>query len=331
MYATCLFCDARFRANEEIEAMPVGRRLAFDLARGRLWVVCSRCQQWNLAPLDERWEAIEACERLFRATRVRVSTDNVGLARLPGGTDLVRIGQPLRPEFAAWRYGERFARRRRQALALGAVGAVGAAAAAPVALAGVTMLGAVAFGTFMGPTIAPWISLSYTAAKEYLTLDRVVARVGTDSGAVRVRVRDLRESAVETDASGHLALHVTHDRGRSTATGAIAARSLGVLLAGTNALGANRRQVAEAVTRVGEAGGADAYLDIASRLSLRSGGRFLGKLRPVGAFNLTLVERLGLEMALHEESERRVLEGELAHLSAAWAHAEEIAEIADGL
>jgi hypothetical protein len=63
MYATCLFCDARFRANDEVEAMPLGRRLAFDAAKGRLWVVCARCQQWNLAPLDERWEAIEESER----------------------------------------------------------------------------------------------------------------------------------------------------------------------------------------------------------------------------------------------------------------------------
>jgi hypothetical protein len=307
--------------------MPLGRRLAFDAERGRLWVVCARCQQWNLAPLDERWEAIEACERLFRDSRIRVSTDNIGLARLPGGTDLVRIGRPLRPEFAAWRYGERFARRRRQALVAAGVGAVGATAAAPVALAGVTFLGAIVVGSW----VAPWLSLPYAAAKEWALADRVVARVATDTGQAIVRVRHLRESGVEADGSGGLTLLVAHDGGRAEATGATAARSLGVLLARTNAFGGSARQVAEAVGRVTGAGGADGYLGAASRLTLRSGGRFLGKLRPVGAFNLTLVERLGLEMALHEESERRVLEGELAHLSAAWTTAEEIAEIADGL
>lgn len=31
---------------------------------------------------EERWEAVETCERLFRDTRVRVSTEHVGLARL---------------------------------------------------------------------------------------------------------------------------------------------------------------------------------------------------------------------------------------------------------
>jgi hypothetical protein len=40
---------------------------------------------------------------------------------------------------------------------------------------------------------------------------------------------------------------------------------------------------------------------------------------------------LALEMALHEESERRALQGELAGLEAAWREAEEIAQIADSL
>lgn len=48
----------------------------------------------------------ETCERLFRATRIRTSTENVGLARHTEGLELVRIGEPLRPEFAAWRYGD---------------------------------------------------------------------------------------------------------------------------------------------------------------------------------------------------------------------------------
>jgi hypothetical protein len=41
--------------------------------------------------------------------------------------------------------------------------------------------------------------------------------------------------------------------------------------------------------------------------------------------------RLALEMATHEESERRAMEGELALLEAAWRQAEEIAKIADNL
>ena len=41
--------------------------------------------------------------------------------------------------------------------------------------------------------------------------------------------------------------------------------------------------------------------------------------------------RLALEMALHEEDERRALEGELWQLEQAWREAEEIAGIADNL
>ena len=41
--------------------------------------------------------------------------------------------------------------------------------------------------------------------------------------------------------------------------------------------------------------------------------------------------RLAVEMALHEEQERRALEGELWLLERAWKEAEEIAEISDSL
>ncbi len=30
-----------------------------------------RCLRWNLSPLEERWEAIEQCERLFGDTQLR--------------------------------------------------------------------------------------------------------------------------------------------------------------------------------------------------------------------------------------------------------------------
>lgn len=103
MYSTCLFCSRPLGENGILEMFPTGTRLAFDPARGRLWVVCRKCERWNLSPLEERWEAIEDAERLFRGTRTRVSTENIGLARLEGGLELVRIGKPMRPEFAAWR------------------------------------------------------------------------------------------------------------------------------------------------------------------------------------------------------------------------------------
>ena len=124
MYSTCLYCNSTLGRNEVVERFPVGRRLAFDAARGRLWAVCPACARWNLTPVEERWEAIESCERLFRDTRLRASTDNIGLARVREGLELVRLGQPQRPEFAAWRYGREFARRRRRSIAFTGVGIV---------------------------------------------------------------------------------------------------------------------------------------------------------------------------------------------------------------
>lgn len=48
-------------------------------------------------------------------------------------------------------------------------------------------------------------------------------------------------------------------------------------------------------------------------------------------FRLPRVQRLALEMALHESSEQHALDAELASLERAWREAEEIAAIADNL
>ena len=136
MYTACLFCNSHLGTNDVLPTFPVGHRLAFDVDKGRLWVVCRACGRWNLTPLEERWEAIEECERLFAATPLRASTEHIGLAKLPEGLELVRIGRPGRPEFAAWRYGDVFGRRRtRMLISLGAVVAVGGVAFATGAFA----------------------------------------------------------------------------------------------------------------------------------------------------------------------------------------------------
>src|SRR3712207_1886227 len=135
MYHHCLFCQSDLGSNEAVEHFPIGRRLAFDAAKGRLWVVCSQCTRWNLTPVEERWEAIEECERLYRAERLRAQTENIGLARIREGLELIRVGRPLRPEFAAWRYGGVFGARLRRTLAWAGGGTVVAGATAAVGLA----------------------------------------------------------------------------------------------------------------------------------------------------------------------------------------------------
>ncbi len=338
MFTTCYFCSASLGRNETLEAMPVGRRVAFNQATGRLWVVCRACERWNLSPLEERWEAIEACERLYRDTRKRVATDNVGLARVAEGLDLVRIGQPLRPEFAAWRYGDQFGRRRRRQLALtgSAVGAVG-----------LVIVG----GAWAGASIASFAGI-YSNAGVWDRIihgspdQRVASVVGPGGRVFDVRRRHARMSALMRPDAGEdtpLSLRLEHRDGTEVLTGEFAARAAQRVLPVVNRFGGSRRAVGDAVQLVESAGGPDRVLQ---RLALTRGTRspLLAMDRdrrekspdkleitkaPGTLHSLDTVERLALEMALHEESERRAMQGELGALAAAWEEAEAIAKIAD--
>src|SRR5688572_9940308 len=339
MYGTCLFCHARFGRNDVVEHFPVGRRLAFDAANGRLWAVCVECRRWNLSPIEDRWEAIEQCERLFRSTRARVSTENIGLAPLPSGVDLIRIGKPLRPEFAAWRYGSQLKwRHTRAGMAAGVAGAAGLTAAAvfvPPAIAAALPFIGPAFVGFGGS--APlWVVPGMIAMdlKDRWQWERVALRLARPSGGkLTVRVRHLWESAYYTDRdTGDLALRIVHDGGASRYEGEAALSAGGRLLARANWLGGAGRLVQRAVGEIDATGDADTFLHkTASRFSRFHGRRMMAKYRRVGAMSLLPVERLALEMAVHEESERRALEGELARLAAEWKEAEEVAEISDNL
>jgi len=349
MYSTCLYCRCALGANDFIESFPIGKRLAFDARQGRLWVVCSACGRWNLTPLDERWEAIETCERLFRGTRLRVTTSQIGLCRLGDDTELVRIGSPLRPEFAAWRYGRRFVQRRVRsqiaaggaALAAGvgvlAVGA-GALAFAPLLAPAVTLFGQ--FSIFVLPAMGAAAGtvpvMGALAAREYLRHGRVVGRFSRRGKIVTVRAK--HAAAAELRVAGHdspsVSLDVPHDGGWAHFDGLEAMQAASTLLASANSFGASASQVRDAVRRVEELGDATGYMVSASYLSGSRGSRMISVLnlwRRLGALRLSSAECLAMEMSLHEESERRALEGELALLAAAWREAEELALVADAL
>jgi hypothetical protein len=341
MYATCLFCHSHLGANEVIEAFPVGRRLAFDAAKGRLWAVCGACGRWNLSPADERWEAIEACEALFRATRVRVTTDQIGLARLSEGLELVRIGAPLRPEFAAWRYGTRF-RRRRARTQYAAAATVMAAGAGAIAFAPLLMplvsLGAISIVIVPGVTtvLGAVPVVGALALKDYLEHDRVIGRLRRDDRVLTVRAKHARAGQLRVrgrDPSS-VSLDVPHDHGWAHFDGAEAMQAAGTIMAGANRFGAPAPQVQAAVDRVEEFGDAATYLRAASALGGARNSRMTSLInlwRHLGTMRLSSIECLALEMALHEESERRALDGELAILAIAWREAEEIARVADTL
>lgn len=322
VYSTCLFCNGPLGANSVIEQFPIGRRLAFDGAKGRLWVVCRQCERWNLTPLEERWEAIEECERRFRDTRLRFSTDQIGLARMREGLELVRIGQPLRPELAAWRYGDQFGRRRRRAYLRIGLG---------VGLAGAVAVGGATVGAGIG---GAWWALYQTSRRIALGGPRdVVATVrASDGDRLLVRRSDLDQSLLHLGPSGEPRLQLRHKGGTRLLDGGDAIRALGPVLVPANRFGASRSQLEQAVRDIERVGTADAYVAHAAGLAERRvsiGAR--EDARRLGALHLAPEQRLALEMAVHEESERRSLEGELGVLAQAWKAAEEIAAIADDM
>jgi hypothetical protein len=337
MYSTCLFCHTQLGANEAVEHFPIGRRLAFDAAKGRLWVVCRKCERWNLTPIEERWEAIEECESSFRATKLRVSTEQIGLARLSEGLELVRIGKPQRPEFAAWRYGDQFGRRRRKSIIMGTAAVAGGATIPFIGPAlGLSLGGA-------GSLIFHLVNASYRLYQH----KHVVVRVRDTQGNLLLISTIGAQRTVMLPPTGKESwgLRITHQRdGRSALPwldngknqsqteirGDDAMRAAAQLLPRLNASGASSKQVKDAVALATEDENPATMFDRAFRLAeTKPAWRAYG----VGAV-LSLVSpemRLALEMVSHEDSERRAFEGELYLLEQAWREAEEIAAISDNM
>jgi hypothetical protein len=324
MYRTCIFCSADLGSNDSIERFPVGRSLAFDGEKGRLWAVCGRCARWNLAPIEERWEAVEDAERLFRDTRLRAQSENIGLAKLRDGTRLIRVGQALPGELAVWRYGSELGRRRRRFMLT--------TAGLMVVTAGVTGSALIGFGTIVPllQSVVGW--RGYLAGEKTHRFKPGKLLPGVD---VRLTTRDFRQAWLSLTPQGLelvVAMEVMqHDgvgigwvRNERRFVGPVAESVLRRAMVHVNNSGARREQIAGAIDLLAADGTASGYLQ-----------RVAGQREPLTDTALPAplrrVRSLALEMALHEETERRALQGELAALEAAWKQAEEIADIADRL
>jgi hypothetical protein len=338
MYSTCIFCNQSLGTNEAIEIFPVGRRISFDAAKGRLWVICRKCERWNLSPLEIRWEVIEECEHLFRDTRLRVTTDNIGMAKLPEGLELVRLGKPMRGEFAAWRYGDQFGRRRRRSIAYTAAGA----SAVGLVIVGGAVIGVAGGGAWYG----------YSQVIRGVMNERIASRLrhpDTDE-KIKVQLKHLEKSRfVPTGEPGEWELHVQYARGWSSGFSTGKGETLvyqgdeamdiaGKLMARANRAGGNRKTIDMAVKRIESVGDPESFLDEAVLESERlrrekaaGNPKKLAKTTEGSLAKLPKDIRLAIEMATHEEAERRAMEGELAILEAAWQQADEIAGIADSL
>ncbi len=313
MYTTCLHCHAPLGENDTIEHFTVGQRLAFDAAKGRLWVVCGKCRRWNLSPLEERWEAIEDCERVFSLTKTRASTDNIALARRPDGLELVRVGAPQLPEFAAWRYGSSLHQRwKTRGLPWAAIPFTG------YGLQLAMQANVIGFAPAMAG-IAGVGGIIYLVHRSY---GRVKVRL-PDGRVVTVRHSMGKEVQLAPDAEHGWALNVASKDDASVATGMAATHGLRGVLTALNFFGGKRSDVSDATTLLANAGDPRRFLEQVAAVSAKH------KLPNIGVLPPDV--RLGLEMALHEDSERAALEGELELLREEWKLSEEVAKIADDM
>jgi len=308
MYTTCAFCGAKFDGDGGPSGLRIGRRLAFDEWKGRLWVVCAKCTRWNLTPLDDRLERIEAVARSARDGRLLASTEQVSLLRWQQ-YDLVRVGKPQRVELAGWRYGERMrarSRERAKVVVPLTLAAVGLGIAANVAAGGslgvvVWNIGRLADSLYVGMVGGRRVTLIEPPICEHC---------GT---LLELKAKHVQHARVIPDDRHDLGVLVSCPRCRHEAallTGADAQAALRQGLTYLNVRRSNRRKADDAARVVDDAGGPDRLIrDVARReLTLRS-------LRPE--------RQLALEMAVDEQAEVQELERQ-------WREAEEQAEIADG-
>jgi hypothetical protein len=278
-------------------------------------VVCPHCHRWCLTPLEDRWEAVEDCERLYRATRLRAGTDEISLAHLPAGLELVRIGKPLRPELAAWRFANRLP---------GAAGRVRAwlrrELPRPV------------FGATRNIHHIPDAPRALQLVRQR-DVHQILWRPAADDRAWCLE-RELVEVEPDLPAGG-VSLHAEIPAGQRFA-GAGGLRLGGLALTELN----------RGVSTAGAVRGALEWLDqfgnpfdageppSEARVVLAPGRRSEASaaLRfPHLLADLDPAVRLALEMASHEAEERLFLQEELWVLERTWREAEAIASIADKL
>ena len=308
MFRSCAFCNTPFDGDGGPSGLGVGRRIAFDEWKGRLWVVCPRCTRWNLTPFDDRLERIEAVARAAQAGRIAASTDQVALIRWQR-YDFVRVGKPPRVELATWRYGERLRNRQRERMKVVVpltVAAVGLGIAANVVAGG-------GFGVIVWNIhrAVDWVYLRIVGGRRVSLIESpICARCGS---VMLLKARHVQHARVVPDAHADMGVVLScprcHQEGAQL-TGIEAVQVLRQGLTYLNLVRGGRRRAEDAAREVERVGGPDQLLrDIAQReLPLRA-------LRP---------ERgLAFEMAVDERAEVEELERQ-------WREAEEIADIADG-
>ncbi len=308
MLARCLYCHRRLPENEVLEYFRVGRRVAFDPERGRLWAVCPNCSRWSLAPIEERWEALEELERLTRdRAKLLARTDNIALLRA-GPLDVVRVGKAELREEAWWRYGREMRRRwaRSQALMWADVALI-LTIGFPM-IRGIKRWNAFSDGVWLGQHRCPRCGASLTAGATSLRQTRWLALAADDDGDVGVAL-----------PCRYCELH--GNDARITWSGREARRILRTAVAYQNYEGGNEKVIETACARIAACGSPAAFLRNAAAAGPRLVALQGSAYRPAA---------IALEMALSEDDEQALLRAEAAAVEEHWREEEEIAAIMDG-
>lgn len=281
--------------------------------------MCSHCARWNLTPLEERWEAVEECERRFGGSAQRYSKDGIGVSRI-GGVELIRIGEASGPtELAAWRYSERYATRFVRGKFL-----LGTITTTVVGAGGVTFaLGQGLEATILASvlTFFAWERIIHFAGRR-----KVVARTSDMvGGVISIRRGDIESLRLGHEGSDPGRFYLRCADGRRLGAGDNAAlfRALARILASIISLGTAPSVVEKGLREIADVTGVESYLSSVIQRYGRGNEVLLDAL-PTEVL-------LAIEMLLNEASERRYLDGELAELSRDWQEAEEIAAISDDL
>lgn len=324
MYKNCLFCRRPLGENGTLEFLPVGRRLAFDAHRGRLWVVCSACGRWNLCPFEERWEALDECARLSETALVEEASDEISLLRHKGGLSLIRVGKPSLSELVSWRYARNLIRRRRVFMA-------------NVAVAG-TASALMLVGTAAGWTVAVPILVTLNGLVPILEAKRTVIDVTTADGTDLVCTAPMaRGLCFQHDAAGGLALRVrTKNAGYQEVTGDDAGILLARAMPYINETGGTVDSALLAARSITERGGIDGFLaSVAQDGDLHQGAVLKARghhpRREGAIYRYPKPLQLAIEAASQIHQEDRFLSGEMKRTLAEWQSAEEEAEISDGI
>jgi hypothetical protein len=320
MFRRCLVCSAHLRENHALAHVPRGTQVAYDPERGRLWVVCDSCRRWNLAPIEEREGAICELERLAHDHGRTVSrTAHVALLDA-GPMSLVRIASAGLAERAAWRYGRELLRRRASyesggsrlaAYTLGAFHGFGRLVGiadddfsidwkgAPVA--DVLRWRRFGWAAWHGRETCPHC-LSTLRALRYDLAWWVYPTLGAD-GRLGVGVPCQRCDPWTPEKLFHL-------------TGDAAEHVLRRLLAYLNVSGASERRLDDAVGLIESAGSTEEFASRAARAR-----HTLWRMGPTGV--------IGLEIALGEAAEARLLDLGARAIEFVWKREEELARITD--